>query len=213
MNHKGFIFDMDGVVVDNHSFHFKAWMEFSKKYNFPLNSEIYRDTFNGKTNADLFRMIFGDISDKECKQYGDEKESWYQTLYKKEMKPHTGLIEYLYFLKDKKVKIALGTSAPPMNVDFTLDNLSLRHFFDVIVDGTRVDQGKPHPQVYQLCAKELGLEPKECVVFEDSLAGLQSGKSAGCSVIGVATSHTEAELKNHVNQIIPNFTSPKVFLL
>ncbi|PJZ83623.1 HAD family hydrolase [Leptospira harrisiae] len=213
MNHKGFIFDMDGVVVDNHSFHFKAWMEFSKKYNFPLNSEIYRDTFNGKTNADLFRMIFGDISDKECKLYGDEKESWYQTLYKKEMKPLTGLIEYLYFLKDKKVKIALGTSAPTMNVDFTLDNLSLRHFFDVIVDGTRVEQGKPHPQVYQLCAKELGFEPKECVVFEDSLAGLQSGKSAGCTIIGVATSHTESELKNYVSQIIPNFTSPKVFLL
>ncbi|TGK81964.1 HAD family phosphatase [Leptospira noumeaensis] len=213
MKHKGFIFDMDGVVVDNHTFHFKAWMEFSKKYNFPLNSEIYRDTFNGKTNADLFRMIFGNISDQKCKEYGDEKESWYQTLYKKEMKPHTGLVEYLDFLKAQNVKIALGTSAPPMNVDFTLDNLSLRHYFDVIIDGSKVEKGKPDPQVYELCAKELGLAPKDCVVFEDSLAGLQSGKAAGCSIIGVATSHTEQELKIYVNQIIHNFAEPSVFLL
>ncbi|PJZ46814.1 HAD family hydrolase [Leptospira brenneri] len=213
MKHKGFIFDMDGVVVDNHSFHFKAWMEFSKKYNFPLNSEIYRDTFNGKTNSDLFRMIFGDISDKECKLYGDEKESWYQSLYQKEMKPHTGLVDYLKHLKEQKVKIALGTSAPTMNVNFTLDNLSLRHFFDVIIDGSQVSQGKPHPQVYQLCAKELGLDPKDCVVFEDSLAGLESGKSAGCSIIGVATSHTESELKSHVEQIIYDFTNPIVLEL
>ncbi|TGK50428.1 HAD family phosphatase [Leptospira kanakyensis] len=213
MKHKGFIFDMDGVVVDNHSFHFKAWMEFSKKYNFPLNSEIYRDTFNGKTNADLFRMIFGNISDTEVKRYGDEKESWYQTLYQKEMKPHTGLIEYLDYLKEQGVKIALGTSAPPMNVDFTLDNLSLRHYFDVIIDGSKVEKGKPDPQVYELCAKELGLPPKECVVFEDSLAGLESGKSAGCSIIGVATSHTESELQSHVTQIIHNFTDALVFSL
>ncbi|XDD54317.1 HAD family hydrolase [Leptospira sp. WS4.C2] len=213
MKHKGFIFDMDGVVVDNHSYHFKAWMEFSKKYHFPLNSEIYRDTFNGKTNADLFRMIFGNISEKEIKDYGDEKESWYQTLYKNEMRPHTGLKDYLQFLKDHHLKIALGTSAPTMNVNFTLDTLSLRHFFDVIVDGPMVTQGKPHPEVYERCAKELGLDPKDCVVFEDSLAGLQSGKSAGCSIIGVATSHTESELRNHVSQIIHNFTDPTIFHL
>ncbi|TGM26523.1 HAD family phosphatase, partial [Leptospira levettii] len=94
MKHKGFIFDMDGVVVDNHKFHFKAWMEFSKKYKFPLDSNIYRDTYNGKTNADLFRMIFGEISLEEIQNYGAEKENLYQTLYKQEMKPHLGIIEF-----------------------------------------------------------------------------------------------------------------------
>lgn len=213
MKHKGFIFDMDGVVVDNHKFHFKAWMEFSKKYNFPLNPQIYRDTYNGKTNADLFRMIFGEISLEQIQNYGAEKENLYQTLYKQEMKPHLGIIEFFQYLKSNQVKLALGTSAPTMNVNFTLDNLNLRSYFDVIIDGSMVTLGKPHPEVYELCAKGLGLNPKDCIVFEDSIAGLQSGKVAGCSIVGVATSHTVEELNTHVDQIISDFTDPLVFSL
>ncbi|MCW7465353.1 HAD family hydrolase [Leptospira levettii] len=213
MKHKGFIFDMDGVVVDNHKFHFKAWMEFSKKYKFPLDSNIYRDTYNGKTNADLFRMIFGEISLEEIQNYGAEKENLYQTLYKQEMKPHLGIIEFFQYLKSKQMKLALGTSAPTMNVSFTLDNLDLRSYFDVIIDGSMVTQGKPHPEVYELCAKGLDFSPKDCIVFEDSIAGLQSGKTAGCSILGVATSHTVEELKPHVEQIISDFTDPLVFTL
>ncbi|TGM37587.1 HAD family hydrolase [Leptospira biflexa] len=213
MKHKGFIFDMDGVVVDNHKFHFQAWMEFSKKYKFPLDAQIYRDTYNGKTNADLFQMIFGNISEGEIQNYGAEKENLYQTLYKKEMKPHHGILDYFQYLKSQNVKIALGTSAPTMNVNFTLDHLVIREYFDVIVDGSMVTKGKPHPEVYELCAKQLHLSPKDCIVFEDSIAGLQSGKAAGCSILGVATSHTKDELKPHVNQIIFDFTDPMVFAL
>ncbi|MCG6162321.1 HAD family hydrolase, partial [Leptospira bandrabouensis] len=76
-----------------------------------------------------------------------------------------------------------------------------------------VTQGKPHPEVYELCAKGLDLSPKDCIVFEDSIAGLQSGKAAGCSILGVATSHTVEELKPHVEQIISDFTDPLVFTL
>lgn len=206
---KGAIFDMDGVVVDNHSYHFKAWMAFSQKYKFPLNEEIYRDKFNGKTNADLFRMIFGEISSSEAKTYADEKEGMYQELYKDHMRAHTGLVEYLDFLKKKKIRIALGTSAPTSNVDFTLDGLKLRHYFEVIVDGPQVERGKPDPQVYQLCALKLGLEPNACVVFEDSLAGLESGKLAGCEIVGVATSHKAHELEGKTQLIIHDFTEAK----
>lgn len=204
---------MDGVVVDNHKFHFQAWIAFSQKYKFPLDAQIYRDSYNGKTNADLIRMIFGEITEEQILKYGAEKENLYQSLYKNEMKPHKGIVEYFKFLKTKNVKLALGTSAPTMNVNFTLDTLMIRSYFDVIVDASMVTFGKPHPEVYQLCAKKLHLEPKDCVVFEDSIAGLQSGKNAGCSILGVATSHTADELKSHVNQIIYDFEDPLVFSL
>lgn len=209
---KGAIFDMDGVVVDNHQFHFQAWMAFSKKYNFKLNEQIYRDTFNGKTNADLFKMIFGNISNDQIMAYASEKEGMYQKLYASEMRAHKGLIDFLEFLKRERIKIALGTSAPTQNVDFTLDNLRLRHYFEVIVDGAQVDRGKPDPQVYQLCALKLGLEPKECVVFEDSLAGLESGERAGCKIVAVATSHEAYELKVKTDLIIYDFTEARRLL-
>lgn len=203
---KGIIFDMDGVVVDNHAYHFKAWMAFAEKYKFELNEDIYRDHYNGKTNSDLFKMIFGQISEEEIKKYSDEKEDLYQSLYQKEMKPHTGLIEFLDALKNKKLKIALGTSAPSRNVDFVLDQLNLRSYFDVIVDGPQVQRGKPDPQVYLLCVEKLGLLPHECAVFEDSLAGLDSAIGAGCRPIGVATSHQPDELRGKTSEIIHDFT-------
>ncbi len=209
---KGAIFDMDGVVVDNHQYHFKAWMAFAQKYKFNLNAEIYRDTFNGKTNADLFKIIFGSVTDEQMKTLADEKEGMYQELYLEHMRAHTGLVEFLEYLKAQKIKIALGTSAPTGNVDFTLDRLKLRHFFEVIVDGSQVERGKPDPQVYQLCAMKLGLDPKFCVVFEDSLAGLESGERAGCRIVGVATSHKPFELEVKTNLIIHDFTEARSLL-
>ena len=209
---KGAIFDMDGVVVDNHKFHFKAWMAFAEKYKFPLNADIYRDQYNGKTNRDLFKMIFGDISEEQIHLYAAEKEGMYQELYLPHLKAHTGLIEFLDYLQKKKIRIALGTSAPKFNVDFTLDRLKLRQYFEVIVDGHHVSKGKPDPEVYKLCCMKLGLEPQTCVVFEDSLAGLESGKRAGCSIIGVATSHEAWELKVMTDSIIHDFTQMKGIL-
>jgi beta-phosphoglucomutase family hydrolase len=208
----GFIFDMDGVVVDNHRFHFQAWMEFAEKYGFLLNRQIYRDTFNGKTNADLFKMIFGPLSEEKIQSYALEKELNYQHLYEKHMKAHEGLVDFLTYLHANHFKVALGTSAPTLNVDFTLDRLGLRKFFDVIVDGPQVTRGKPDPEVYLKCASLLQLAPENCVVFEDSLAGLESGQRAGCAIVGVATSHETEELRPLTNAILHHFGEAKVLL-
>ncbi len=205
-NIQGFIFDMDGVIVDNHKSHFKAWMEFAKQYNFELDDKIYREKFNGKTNRDLFTMIFGELTESEILSYATEKELRYQEIYRADMKPHHGLVEFLRHLQSMGAKIALGTSAPTMNVDFTLDNLGLRDYFHVIVDGAQVKLGKPHPEVYLKCLSLLGLPGEYCVVFEDSLAGLDAGRSAGCHIIGVATSHSLEELNSRTSFLIKDFT-------
>ncbi len=203
---KGAIFDMDGVVVDNHRYHFQAWMEFAQKHKFELNDQIYRDKFNGKTNADLFQMIFGKITPEQEQKLALEKESLYQKLYEPHMTALKGLYQFLDNLKRQRIKVALGTSAPPMNVGFVIDKLKIRANFDVIIDGSMVKKGKPDPEVYSTCCNHLGLAPYECVVFEDSLAGLESGKRAGCEIVGVATSHKPWELRSHTDDIILDFT-------
>lgn len=212
MKIKGVIFDMDGVVVDNHEYHFKAWMDFSKRHGFELNEKIYRDEFNGKTNADLFKKIFGEIEASEVRKYTAEKEGMYQEIYAPHMKAMKGLVEFLEELSELKIKIALGTSAPTNNVDFVLDRLKLRKYFPVIVDGTMVSKGKPDPEVYKLCAMKLGFDPKHCVVFEDSLAGLESGQRAGCEIVAVATSHKPHELTVKTEKIIHDFHEAMKFI-
>ncbi len=209
---KAAIFDMDGVVVDNHQYHFQAWMSFADKHHFKLNEEIYREKFNGKTNADLFNMIFGAITPEQARRFSEEKEGLYQKLYAAQMRPHVGLLDFLELLRKLRIRIALGTSAPTSNVDFTLDSLKLRSYFEVIVDGSMVERGKPDPQVYQLCAMKLGLDPKDCVVFEDSLAGLESGERAGCRIVAVATSHRASELKVMTDLILHDFTEGRSLL-
>lgn len=213
MKIKGVIFDMDGVVVDNHDYHFEAWMDFAEKYEFDLDEEIYREKFNGKTNADLFQMIFGDLSQEEIDEFTEEKEEMYRERYLPDMIPHTGLVEFLEKLKKKKIKVALGTSAPTANVDFVLDTLKLRGYFPIIVDGTMVTKGKPDPEVYELCCSKLGFDPKNCLVFEDSFAGLESAQGAGCEVVAVATSHRPVELQEKTDRIIFDFTEAMKYIL
>jgi beta-phosphoglucomutase len=209
---KAAIFDMDGVVVDNHQYHYQAWSEFCHKHHYPLTEEIYRDKFNGKTNKDLFCMIFGEISPSQIAQYAAEKEGLYRQLYFPHLAPLKGLLDFLEYLKAQHIKLALGTSAPTENVDFVLDNLRLRQYFEVVVDGTQVERGKPDPQVYQMCVYKLGLEPQQCVVFEDSLAGLESGERAGCRIVAVATSHQAYELKPKTDLVIHDFTEARSLL-
>ncbi len=206
MKIKAVIFDMDGVIVNNHQYHFKAWMEFASRYNFELDEEIYRDQFNGKTNKDLFRMLFDDPSDEEIAAYTEEKETLYRDLYYDDMTPHTGVLDFLTSLQKRGYKIALGTSAPTENVDFVLDNLQLRTFFDVIVDGTEVENGKPDPEIYTTICDRLEVEPKYAVVFEDSIAGLEAAIAAECIPVGVATSHEPYELEGKTQFIIHDFT-------
>lgn len=198
------IFDMDGVLIDNHHAHFKAWMNFSHKYNFPLNDEIYLKDFNGKTNKDLFEMIFGEISEERFKDLVTEKEKMYQDIISKNLQEHRGLSVFLEFLKSRKIKLAVGTSAPTMNVDFILDGLDLRSYFDVVVDGLQVAKGKPDPEIYLTCKKLLGVE--KAIVFEDALLGIEAGKRAQCEVIGVATTHRRDELMGVVDLIVGDFT-------
>lgn len=205
---KGYIFDMDGVLVDNHLAHFEAWMEMSRKYDFALNDEIYKTQFNGKTNADLFRSIFGaDISADRLQELVDEKEKMYHDIYRDQMQPLEGLVDFFEWIKENDFKMALGTSAPTKNVDFVLDTLDLRKYFDFIIDGSGVSQGKPHPEVYLKCIEGLGLSSSECVVFEDAILGIKAAVAAKAKVIAVATTHNVLELLPHARYIISDFNS------
>src|SRR5690606_5937463 len=197
------IFDMDGVLVDNHQAHFKAWMAFSDKYQFELNDEIYLKKFNGKTNRDLFEMIFGNISEEKFHSLVLEKENLYQEIFSQNLKEHTGLTPFLEELKKNGVKLAVGTSAPTMNVDFILDKLNLRTYFDVVVDGLMVSKGKPDPEIYLKCKSLLGVD--KAIVFEDAFLGIEAAQRADCFVIGVATTHSPSELVERVDVVISDF--------
>ena len=204
-----FIFDMDGVLVDNHKWHFEAWVEFGKKYGMEITAGEFGKQF-GSTNRQVLVSLFGNVlSEEQVIALGNEKEDIYRQLYLPFIKPVDGLPEFLQNIYTKDIPIALATSAPPENVEFTLDNTGLKKYFSVITDATKVTLGKPDPQVYLLTAAKLGVEPAECIVFEDSVPGIKSAQNAGMRVIAVATTHKPEELLMYSNEIIMNFEASK----
>lgn len=209
MNDKiAIIFDMDGVIVNNHQFHLKSWLQFFDQHKVPMTEEEYKQKVNGRTMEEILTTFINpDLSKKELRALGEEKEAVYRDIYRPYIKPVDGLPEFLEELKVRHVPRAVATSAPPVNVDFTMEYTKLRPFFPTIVDDTMVTKGKPHPEVYLTAAKKLEMPPERCIVFEDAILGIQAGKNAGMKVIGVATTHTRKELEaENTDYVIDDFS-------
>jgi len=204
--HIAFIFDMDGVLVDNLRFHLQAWTEFCKKYGIHLTSEEFHTKMFGGSNRDLLERVFGKkLQDSEIRQLSEEKEQLYRDLHAPEIKPYGGVKEFLRSLKANEFRTALATAAPRTNVDFVMSATGMRDLFDVILDESNVTRGKPDPEVYLQTARMLDMHPSSCIVFEDSLTGIKAAKAAGMRVIGVASSLPPEKL-DHTWKVIREFT-------
>jgi len=151
------------------------------------------------------RNFFGDDYDEEqMKAMFQEKTVSYRNIYQPNMAPINGLERLLQELKNAGVKLAVASSATTSNIDFVLNNLSMKSMFDTIVDGPRVSKPKPNPQIFLKAADDLGVKPEHCVVFEDSLSGVKAANAAGMKVIGITTSHTADQL-HPVDMVINDY--------
>ena len=205
MKEIGFIFDMDGVIVNNHHYHYLAWQRIAEKYGVMIDETFYREKMNGRTLMELMDIVFErKMSKEEAREIGLEKEAVYRELYKEHRRPTAGLIDFMETARSKNIPMVVGTSAPPVNVTYTLEDLDLLHYFVGVVDDSMVKQGKPDPEVYLRCAEMIGRAPKNCIVFEDAVSGIRAGESAGAQVVALATSHAREELP--AQWIIDDFT-------
>ncbi|MFY0607159.1 MAG: HAD family phosphatase [Cyclobacteriaceae bacterium] len=208
MNNIGFLFDMDGVIVPNHEYHYLAWQETGKKYGAKIDEIFYMEKMNGRTLAELVKVVFeGRITGDDILKVSNEKEAIYRELYRPHLAPTPGLMDFLEESKDRGVPMVVGTSAPEENVIFTLDGLGIRNYFKGVVDASMVKKGKPEPEVYLKAAEMIQRDPTRCIVFEDAISGIQAGKNAKAKVIGLATSHAREEL--NADLIIDNFEDLK----
>ncbi|RLE47829.1 HAD family phosphatase [Candidatus Woesearchaeota archaeon] len=207
------IFDMDGVLVNTIPFHKQAWKAFCKKYNFEYSEEELNRILPGKTTAHLLRLLFGkDLSEEEIKRLAQEKGEFYRGFSYKNLELIKGAVPFLEELTKNKIPIAIGTSGSPNNVSFIMNNTPLKNYFEVIVDSSQVTKSKPDPEVFLTAAKKIGAEPKDCIVFEDSLAGIEAAKRAGMKAIGLTTTHPREEL-NEADLVIDDFSEISLDLI
>jgi HAD superfamily hydrolase (TIGR01509 family) len=190
------IFDMDGVIVDSNPYHKIALKQFCEKHSYHLSDAELKSRIFGRTNKDWLMSLFnGKLTDKQVKEFEDEKESLFREIFAQHIKPVEGLISFLEMLKARQIPRAVATSAPPANVQFTLEKTGTQKFFQVVVDGDAVENSKPHPEIYLKTIAAIHFLPERCIVIEDSLSGITAGRQAGCKVIGITTTHTREEMR------------------
>ena len=186
---KAVIFDMDGVMVYNTPYHQRALKEFCEIKGKPLSDEEMEDKIYGRTNREwLLNLFDSSLTDELVDEYAYEKELMYRNIYKNDIQAAPGLIEFLELLDIKNLARAIATSAPPVNVDFTLDSINAKKFFEIIINDTMVKNSKLHPEIYLKAIEVLGLRPDECLVFEDSKSGIKAGLDSGAKVIAIESS-------------------------
>lgn len=199
---------MDGVLVDNKEAHVEAFVVFCKRYGVDIAS-VDLSWMYGKGNDEIIPgLLPQDIIDRHgIRELSDVKESIYREIYASTMEPVPGLVQFLEDLHANGVRIAVGSSAPVENVDFVLEGLGIRKYFSVFVNGDMVKRAKPDPAIYLLSIEKLGLPASECLVMEDSFAGIESANGAGIKVVALATTNTaEALAQAKVEMIVPDFT-------
>jgi beta-phosphoglucomutase len=196
--YSAFIFDMNGTMINDMHYHEQAWYHvFVNQLKAQLTPEQVKHHLYGAT-TEIFERVFGvgKFSHEEIEAISLEKESRYRADFLPHLKLMDGLHSFLDKAKSKNISLAIGTAAPIANVDFVLDNLSLRSYFPVVIGPEDVAYSKPHPEVFLKAASQLGIPAKNCIVFEDSPKGIEAAARAGMKAIGITSYHTADELKN-----------------
>jgi HAD superfamily hydrolase (TIGR01509 family) len=197
---KAVIFDMDGTLIDNYSYHIEAWYVICKKYNAPKSKKYIITHLHG-TNHEVCKTFFGsEISAEQSAKIGLEKEALYRELYAPHIRPIDGLTEFLVLLQKKDIPMAVGTMGNKENADFTLNQLDIRHYFKTVLTAEDVTHGKPNPEIFLSCLHALPLSSTllkdEIWIFEDTSSGIEAATRAGGKAIGILSSKSKSALKN-----------------
>ena len=186
---KAVIFDLDGVLVDTARYHDQAWEELATGFGYAL-TEADRHALKGRSRADSLEYIleqagWEDADPAQKSRWLQAKNTRYLELVEG-LTPHDaaeGALDLLVQLREAGIQLALGSAS--QNATKVLSKIGMEGAFDSVVDGTRTTRSKPDPQVFEMAASDLGLDPKDCMVIEDAPAGIQAALAGGFRTIGL----------------------------
>lgn len=185
MGAKAFLFDMDGVLVDNCRYHVQSWVELAKAHGGQITEAQVVEWMGAPAGYYLERMFGGVLEPERIAELADEKERLYREIYRPYLAPRQGLVAFLAAAEKAGIVCAVTTGGSPENVEFVLDGLGIRRYFACTVDSSQYRRGKPAPDCYLQTAAKVGAGPADCVVFEDAVNGIEAAKAAGMRVVAI----------------------------
>ncbi len=205
MKKVGFIFDLDGVIVDTAGYHYLAWKKLADRLGIPFDEEA-NERFKGVSRKRCLEILLElggiQVSQEQFDAWLVEKNEDY-LLYINEMDASEILPDVpkvLNYLKDHQIPMALGSASK--NARSILEKVQLLPYFEAVVDGNQVSKAKPDPEVFLIAARELGVAPEDCVVFEDAVAGIEAANRAGMTSVGIG----DADILGDASYTFTDFT-------
>ncbi len=188
------IWDMDGVIVDTGEYHYRSWRDIFKKQGVDFSEKDFQCIF-GQRNDTIIRKTLGkELTQAQVDSIADDKDNYFRQLVKSHVTPFPGVIDLLKILNANGILAAVASSAPLENIRLIMAEAGTAEYFQAVVYGREVSEGKPSPQIYLLAAQKLGAEPANCIVIEDAVAGVEGAKRAGMRCIAVTNTHEAAGL-------------------
>lgn len=188
------IWDMDGVIADTASYHFKAWQTVFSRRKARFTEQDFRRNF-GRRNDTIIRNTVRGITAEDLEAIAAEKDAEFRRRVAENVKALPGAIEMIRSLREQGIKNGIASSAPMENIDLIIRALGIRDYFQAIVWGGEVTEGKPSPQGYLLAARKLGVRLENCLVVEDAIDGVAGAKRAGMKCLAVTYNHSRESLR------------------
>lgn len=199
----GALFDLDGVLIDTEGIYTGIWEEIES--HFPTGIPNFALVIKGNTLPRILEKYFrAEDHQAIVSMLKSYENSMDYPLF-------DGVMEFLQQLKDAGIPMAIVTSSSDRKMELIKDREpQFLSFFDALITDSMVEHSKPHPDPYLKGAEALGVDPKDCIVFEDSYSGLQAGRDAGAKVVALATTNPRDSLVNRADLVIDNFKCVKV---
>ena len=198
---KAFLFDLNGTMINDMPYHVSAWHRIVTELGADISLEKMKQECYGKNHDVIERIFPGRFTHDQKTRMSLDKETQYQQDFRPYLKLIDGLDQFLREAHDAGIKLAIGSAAITFNIDFVLEGLHIRKYFDAIVSADDVDHSKPDPETWLKCAGKLKMLPTDCIVFEDSPKGAESALNAGMKCIIITNTHEKAEFANYKNVI------------
>jgi HAD superfamily hydrolase (TIGR01509 family) len=207
---KGVIFDLDGVVIDSHPLHKRAWKLLFTRLDKQVSEQELEFVVEGQKREDILRHFLGALSDRQVRDYGEQKEALFKNIAA-EIQPIQGLPEFLAQLYAANLAMAVASSAGRHRVEHNLRQVNLHKHFQAVVTGEDVIEGKPNPAIFALAAAKMRLQAGEILVCEDAVNGVQAAKAAGMRCLAVAANGRAPLLKKAgADKIVLDFTQARL---
>ena len=198
---KAFLFDLNGTMINDMHYHVKAWYRIFNGYGANISMERMKEECYGKNFEVIERVLPGRFSEKEKEKMSYSKEEEYQREFRPFLQLLPGLDQFLAKAKSSGIPMGIGSAAITFNIDFVLDGLDIRSYFDAIVSADDVKRSKPDPETFLKCSMQLGIAPADCIVFEDAPKGVEAALNAGMKAVVITLLHQAHEFSKYPNVI------------